>query len=133
MHNLVSPVQVSIEIAADRWPLRLFPGGTNIAQSERLAEESLYIGAFRAGEVIITLECANFLAVIAGSNLLSTAVKFPAARSATAWAAWEANGPGDVGEVPALLLQAVRKHATASVPVLPPSAREAATAQPTGR
>ena len=54
--------------------------------------------------------------IIAGSNLLSTAVKFPAARSATAWAAWEANGPGDVGEVPAPLLQAARKHATANDP-----------------
>src|SRR5208282_31596 len=41
--------------------------------------------------------------IIAGSSLPSTAVKFPAARSATTWSAWEANGPGDAGEVSALL------------------------------
>jgi hypothetical protein len=53
--------------------------------------------------------------IIAGSSLPSTAVKFPAARSATTWSAWEANGPGDAGEVPALL-QAAKKHTTASDP-----------------
>lgn len=54
---------------------------------------------------------------IAGSTLPSTAVKFPAARSATTWSALEANGAGDGGEVPAaLLLQAGKKHITASDP-----------------
>jgi len=52
-------------------------------------------------------------AFIVWSNLDSTAVKFPAARSATTWSAWEANGPGRVGE---LLLQADMKATMASDP-----------------
>jgi len=58
--------------------------------------------------------------IIAGSNLPSTAVNFPAARSAATWSARTANEAGGVGELPATLLlllpQAGKKHTTASDP-----------------
>src|SRR5215471_21139127 len=57
--------------------------------------------------------------IIAGSNLPSTAVNFPAARSAATWSARTANEAGGVGELPATLLlllpQAGKKHTTAAL------------------
>lgn len=55
-----------------------------------------------------------------GSNMPFTAVKFRAAKSVTTWSAWEANGFGDVAELPAtplpVLPQADKGHTTAGDP-----------------
>jgi len=94
--------------SSSNWPVRAKAGAPWLRYVPSASWQAVH--AFCRGTVRAAL-------IIAGSNLASTAVKFPAARSATTWSAREANGPGDAGEIPATpLLQAVRKHTTASDP-----------------
>jgi hypothetical protein len=100
--------QVTGTCSRSNWPFRANVGAPWLRYVPSTCWQEVH--AFGRGSVRVAF-------IIAGSSLPSTAVNFPAARSAMTWPAWDANGPADAGEVPAPPLpQAARKHTTASGP-----------------